>query len=536
MSSEGAALKQVAAVPPSSASPVGRVIRGTVALSLVTAVNAVGQIAFVPVALHFWGAAKYGEWVGLTALIGFLSLSDIGIQTHVVNRMCAHYARRERDSLTFDLHSALRFQLPVAFSIWFVIAVGAFFLPLGQWLAISSLSKLALALTVTALSWEIVAAVPMGVVVGTYRASGRLARAGYITAVQRGALFASSVALIAWGADLPLVAASRLLIQISVWAFVLFDLKRLFQWIRFWPLAGSFRIGAGMLGPGLLFLAAALADYLSTQGSLALVQSKLGGAELAHYSTHRTFVNAGRMISAMLAAAVWPELTAMEARGERDGLLRAHRSFCKLNGWMVGALMLVLAPLSGVIYSAWTLRTLTLDTETLLFLVGQSVLWGFWSGGATVLAATNRQGRLLVILLSNAVLGLAFAYLLMPRFGIRGAALGGLLGDVLVAVWLVPATACRALGDRLRSFLFEVVPALLFGLVMPFGMMALAASLLPWAPMRGFVVACGGLVASAILSWRLLSNAERRVGRRIIARLGQRFRSKVFASALGGNT
>src|SRR5262245_17879450 len=99
---------ETSAVAQQSTGSVARVVRGSFALSLVALINAVGQVAVVPVALHFWGAGKYGDWVGLSALVAFLSLSDIGIQTYVVNRMCARLARGERDTITFDLHSALR--------------------------------------------------------------------------------------------------------------------------------------------------------------------------------------------------------------------------------------------------------------------------------------------------------------------------------------------------------------------------------------------------------------------------------------------
>jgi len=515
---------------------VGRVLRGTAALSVVAVINTLSQLAIVPVALHFWGAGKYGDWVGLSALVAFLGLSDIGIQTYVVNRMSARYARGEGEALTFDLHSALRLQLPLVGSLWCFIALGAWWLPVGKWLAISSLSRSALAVTVMALACEVVLAVPMGVVVGTYRASGKLARAGYITAVQRAVLFLVSVGLIAIGADLPIVALSRLGIQFATWTLVVFDLKRLFAWIRFWPIGGSFRVGAQRLGRGMLFLFAALADYVASQGTIALVQSKLGGAELAHYATHRTFVNVGRMVSAILATGVWPELTAMEARGERSGLIQAHRSFCKLNGWIVGALLLALLPVSEAIYSAWTLRTLNLDKGTLLILAGQTILWAFWTCGVTVLAATNRQGKLVAILLINAVAGMTIAYLLLPSLGIRGAALGGLLGDVLVAVWLLPATVCRALGDRFQSFIRDVAPIAILGLVVPFGLVVIAAHFLPWPDARDPVVSCVGFVTSALVTWKLLSPSERRVGQRIIDRVRQGFRSKLAAAALGGNT
>src|SRR5260370_28438540 len=99
----------------------------------------------------------------------------------------------------------------------------------------------------------------------------------------------------------------------------------------------------------------------------------------------------------------------------------------KGEGWIGGRLLVVLVPISSDVYSAWTLKVLALDLPTLALLIAETALWGLWSCGTTVLAATNRQGRLVVVLVLNSVLVLSLTYLLVPRMGIRGAALGLLL-------------------------------------------------------------------------------------------------------------
>src|SRR6202140_4262382 len=55
-----------------------RLARGLSATALSPIVTAVIQLSTVPCLLHFWGAAKYGDWLILSAIPSYLSLSDLG--------------------------------------------------------------------------------------------------------------------------------------------------------------------------------------------------------------------------------------------------------------------------------------------------------------------------------------------------------------------------------------------------------------------------------------------------------------------------
>src|SRR5262249_33913754 len=93
---EGGAARMGATAISSDAGLLARVAKGVGALSLGAVVNAVSQISIVPIALYAWGAVRYGEWVVLTGLVSFLKLTDLGLQTFVVNRLCASYTRGDR--------------------------------------------------------------------------------------------------------------------------------------------------------------------------------------------------------------------------------------------------------------------------------------------------------------------------------------------------------------------------------------------------------------------------------------------------------
>jgi O-antigen/teichoic acid export membrane protein len=446
---------------------LGRVASGTLALGLSAVVSVLGQFLIVPVALRVWGAEVYGEWVSLTALVTSLTLTDLGVQTYVVNRMCAHHARGDTTAVLRDMHSALRVQLPVVLGLLVVGALGFGLLPMGAWLGFRTVSALGLFATLFFLAAEILFWVPMGVVAGTYRAAGKLARAALIQAVYRMGQFVLPIGLIAFGAPFAWVAFARFALSLAIFAWVLWDLGRVYPWFRLYPLGGSLREGARMLGPGSLFLLLGLSDYAAVQGTIMVLQGRLGGAEVALFATHRTLVNTARTFSGLVTSAAWPEITALDARGDSTSLARVHRSLSKLNGWFVGALLLGFLPLAAPLYTAWTLKALTVDGVTMAILAAQTILWGFYRGGATVLRRDEpaRSPR-------------AAALRERPRRGGRHGAAGadvrhsrrspgGLAGELLVASWLVPRAASRAFGEGFGVYLRATLPTALLGLGLP---------------------------------------------------------------------
>jgi O-antigen/teichoic acid export membrane protein len=501
---------------------LGRVASGTLALGLSAVVSVLGQFLIVPVALRVWGAEVYGEWVSLTALVTSLTLTDLGVQTYVVNRMCAHHARGDTTAVLRDMHSALRVQLPVVLGLLVVGALGFGLLPMGAWLGFRTVSALGLFATLFFLAAEILFWVPMGVVAGTYRAAGKLARAALIQAVYRMGQFVLPIGLIAFGAPFAWVAFARFALSLAIFAWVLWDLGRVYPWFRLYPLGGSLREGARMLGPGSLFLLLGLSDYAAVQGTIMVLQGRLGGAEVALFATHRTLVNTARTFSGLVTSAAWPEITALDARGDSTSLARVHRSLSKLNGWFVGALLLGFLPLAAPLYTAWTLKALTVDGVTMAILAAQTILWGFYRGGATVLAATNRQGRLVPLLFASALVAVGGTVLLVPTFGIRGAALGGLAGELLVASWLVPRAASRAFGEGFGVYLRATLPTALLGLGLPALVGGAAYFLLPPPWLNVTVALVVGTALGLVALRALLAPEERGLADQTFAALRRR--------------
>lgn len=506
----------------SSVSIAQRVGRGLGALSLTAAIQALGQIAIVPVALYAWGKVRYGEWIVLTGLVTVLKVTDLGLQTFVVNRMCASFARGDLAEMQRDLSNALRVQIPLVMTAALTCALILIGLPMQRILDLQTVAGTTLYFVAMLLIVELLLGVPMGVLAGVYRATGRLARGVLIGAFQQFALLGSTIALIATSSSFSSVAAIRVAIALiaSIWIF--FDLRRLYPWLRLVPQHGKWREGARMIGPGLFFIMIPIADYLSMQVTLMVVQGSLAGGEVTRLATHRTAVNMAVMVSSLLTSSMWPELTSLHARSQEDKLIRAHRSLARMNMWLVGVVAIGILPFLPFIYPSWTAGRLSIDSWTLGFLVTRMLLWGAWSASMVLLCATNRQKWVAVALTGAGILTGTFSLLLVPKMGISGAALAQLAGDVCVSAWVIPWLAAKETHDRFGSFLSENFKALITGILIPVVIGLVAWRLIDSELVRIFLVVPLISALTLILMWSQLTPIEKGLGLSVFQRLANR--------------
>jgi O-antigen/teichoic acid export membrane protein len=439
---------------------VRRIGRGTVALSMGAAVNFIGTVAIVPIALGIWGPERYGEWLILTSAVGLLRLSDLGLQSFVVNRLGMSFAREERTEFLSTLHSSLRVHFLIAATLFALTAILVVTPGLRPSLELGTTPGPTVSWTVILMAGELLLMMPMGVVAGIYRVTGRLSRAAMIGVVQQVALLIGTLGLIGTNRSFAEVAAFRLLVSICIALWTVRDIKTLYPWIKLTPRFGSWSAGARMVPPSLLFLLIPLSDVLVNQFFIVVIGKIGSGEDAARFATHRTAFNLGVMFSTLLGAAVWPELTTLFARDRRGALNRALASFTKVNLWIVAALTLGLIPALSLFYPVWTSGSLQLDAAATICLATRTLLWAFWSPSLVFLASVNRHRIAAVSILASAVTSCGLAVLLFPSWGIAGAAAAPLIGDLLFAAWIIPVTAAHQLGMR-GHWLFEnlTVPA-----------------------------------------------------------------------------
>lgn len=506
----------------SSGSPLGgRLARAIGANFLRVVLNQVGNVLLVPLFLHSWGSAVYGEWLVLWAAVGSLTLLDLGMQTYVVNRMCQAHAQGRLDDLHRDLHSSLRVYLVVVGVGLLAMLVAVTTLPLDQLLNLRETDRTAAALTLMFLSLNtVLVSIPVGLIAGLYRASGAYTRGQMIGNGLHLTQLVLTASLLMLELPMTALAASRFLMDLGGTGLILWELRRFRPEIEIGVRRGTLSHGWSLMGPGLLFFVMSIAALLNVQGTLLVLNGFLSAVAVAQFSTTRTLANLIAQSGNTISAALWPEVTAAEARGEVEHLRRFCLSLVKLNVSLAVLAALLLRVVGPDFYRVWTQRQLNFDSTLLDIFLLQVVLMAFWSSSGLVLLASNRQGAYAWWTLGNAIVTIALSFLLAPRWGAAGVAAAGLLGDVVCALWVVPRLACRFLGEAQSAFWTSILlPGLAIGGVLV-GVSTWLASLLDSPTLRLLSLPPLIVVAYALVSYGFwMTSDERRLVRSFPRRL-----------------
>jgi O-antigen/teichoic acid export membrane protein len=432
---------------------VSRVLRGSGAMAL-GAISAIGtQLLVVPAAIWAWGPAKYGEWIVVSGAITVFQLADLGLQTYVVNSICTAFARGNLEEFHATLRDALAVQIRIVGALIAAVWLVLWFSPVEQWLNLHTVDRRTVIVALGILSFDLLLSVPVGVIAGVYRATVRFPRNVITGVVQKVGMLALAIALLYLRRGFISLAVAKLCVTFCGIAWLMFDFPRLYPWLKIRIAGADLRRGFDMLAPGLLFLLYPAADYATNQISLLIAQHQRSGLDVALLSTHRTIFNSAQMAANFVLLSVWPELTVLYAREDREKMRRVHETLTKINCFVV------LFVIGGVLlagqwlYPIWTRKSMHFDGVLAGLLAAETLCWGYWSVSSMVLMSINRPASIARAAAFNGALATILAFALIPRMGIRGAAVGSLIADLSVYGWFLPRCAAWMTGGTYRAFL-----------------------------------------------------------------------------------
>ena len=113
-----------------------RILKTIAALGAGHGIQTLTQFLLPPAFIAAYGVKGYGEWLVLSAAVGYLSTLDFGLQTYVLNELTALYHRKEMEQ--FHRVQSVGLWLMLFFvAAGAIIAASAFALPIGDILKIS---------------------------------------------------------------------------------------------------------------------------------------------------------------------------------------------------------------------------------------------------------------------------------------------------------------------------------------------------------------------------------------------------------------
>jgi len=428
-----------------------RLIRGFGASALGPIVTIVVQIVSVPVFLHFWGATLYGEWLILSAIPSYLALSDIGFGSVAASDMTMSVAAGRREAAMDTFQSTWVLISILSIVLMGLVCTSAWFIPWTSWLKLTAIGNHGAALIMVIFSAYVLISLQNGILDSAFRCDGNYALGTMCLSIVRFSEAALATLAVACGGQPLHVAITYLCARAAGTAVLIMVLHCKSPWIRHGTGHANYASIRRLAAPAFAFMAFPIGNAVSLQGLTLVIGIVLGPVAVVAFSTIRTLSRVGFQVLGVMARTIWPELSTAFGAGQIALARNLHRRACQIALILSLSCTGALAVAGPFVYGSWTRHAVSFDSLTFNLLLLVILANSFWYTSSVVPMAANQHEKIAVAYMIATVLSLGFAWALMKKFGIAGAATALLCIDA-VMVWLVLRVALRQLFDTPGEF------------------------------------------------------------------------------------
>jgi O-antigen/teichoic acid export membrane protein len=439
----------------------GRLMRGFSATALSPVVTAVVQLVSVPVLLHAWGAAKYGDWLLLSAIPSYLTLSDLGFGNASGSDMSMRVAAGDRKGALETFQSSWVLVTITSFTALLLASVAVWRVPWQRWLRLTTTSNLNAAEIILVFCAYVIAAQQNGVAESGYRCDGHFAAGAFWNTMQRLCEAVAGTTVAVMDGSLLAVALTYLGARcVGSLGYALL-LRHKSPWLRYGVRHAKLTTIRKMVAPALGFIALPAGTALSLQGFTIVVGASMGPVAVVSFSTLRTLSRLTFQAVSVVTNALWPELSRAFGAGNISLARRLHRHACQASlgvSVLGGVLLWVFGP---SIYHVWIRQKVPFDATCFHILLFVAAVNSLWNTSSVISMSVNGHCRIAAIYVGAAIASLGIAWVLIPPLGEAGAALALLAADSWMAA-IALRTALRQVEDSHKKFLgaLFVIPRL----------------------------------------------------------------------------
>jgi O-antigen/teichoic acid export membrane protein len=302
-----------------------RILKTFSALAAGHGIQSLTQLLMPPAFIAAYGVRGYGEWLVLSAAVGYLVTLDFGLQTYVLNELTALYHRNEMEQFR-RLQSVGLWLMLLFVAAGAVVACGAFVLPVNEMLRISGPPR-AVSWTVFCLALQVLATIPMGQVLGVYRTFGEAHRGVMWGNLYRILLLVVSLGLAWLRAPFWVIAAGQVFSILGVLLVVILSLRRSHPEacprLDYW----NGDLARRVIKPSSFFALFPLNNFLVYQVPILMLQRLRGPEIVVIFTVARMLFSFVRQGTSLVQQSIAPEVTRLNGIGEKERLVRLYVLF-----------------------------------------------------------------------------------------------------------------------------------------------------------------------------------------------------------------
>lgn len=402
-----------------------RILKTLGALTAGHGIQTITQLLLPPAFIAAYGLKGYGEWLVLSAAVGYLSTLDFGLQTYVLNELTALYHRNEMDEFHRVQSVGLRLMLMFV-GAGVVLAACVFLLPIATVLKVSA-SPTTVHWTVFCLALQVLMSIPLGQILGVYRTFGQAHRGVMWGNLCRILLLAITTGLAFLRAPFYQIALAQFL-TISIFSvmvtFVLYCSNReVCPRLDYWDST----LARHILKPSAFFGLFVLNNFLVYQAPILMLQRFLGSEVVVGFSVARTLFSFVRQGAALVQQGLAPEVTRLSGVGDKERLVRLYVLF---EGVLLATILILNAGVliaSPVLLRFWLKRPELFNLSLFVPVMLISIVSSIKEYKIYFQYATNRHARTGFGTFASYLVMILLSFPAMLWFGVAG----------FLTIWLV---------------------------------------------------------------------------------------------------
>jgi O-antigen/teichoic acid export membrane protein len=372
-------------------------------------VNFLNQIAMVPLFISLWGVTKYADWILITALSSFFTMTNVGLNTVTTNEFVIKYQQKDFATCTRLLTNAFFFVVVVGGLLLLLAVFVAFVWGFQGLLNTTVFTNTETSATFILVLFNVFVKMYGGIYGGIYNAVSK----NYFNTIVQNILRLMELIVLFLGILLKVDIIPLIVVyNIPALAGVIFNHIYTHKWFDAVLSVRNFDKDTfkAMLKPSVAFMLMPLSYAVSNQGLVFVVNALLGPVVLVAFTTTRTLVNFLRSLMGFLATAIWPEISAAYGRNDKKTITNIYYRSVVITFVTTLAGIIALLFVGKPIYLMWTKHAIMFNEVFfigMLFVLLVSCLWGLSS---VIPLATNTHGWFTIAFLVSQVTGVVLCY------------------------------------------------------------------------------------------------------------------------------
>lgn len=414
------------------------------------------QLIQVPVFLHFWSVPLYGEWMIVNAIPSYLSFSNIGFGNAAGNEMTMMVARGDREGALRVFQSCWWLIAIICSIVIFLFSGALYYFPAAKLLRLRVISPADAKWIIFYLGVSVLVGQLEQLLQSAYRCIGRYPYGTFIKSMFTLAAFAAMILAVCFGAGARVTALVLTIANISFTILLCILVRRDIPWIAYGTKHASISEIRRLLRPAIAFMGFPIGNALNLQGTLLAVGYALGPTAVVIFGTARTVSRVALQMVSLVNNTFEPEMTIAYGAGDLVLTRTLLRRACQLALVVSAGIVLTMMSVGPWFLHHWTGGHVPPSRTLLDILLLVVILYALWSTSAGLLNSINKHQRVATYYILGTALACCLCYFFARWFGLYGAAGSLLISELVMNLYVVPATLHVA-GDTFPAFVASLL-------------------------------------------------------------------------------